>query len=506
MTELNKSDNDDPFLAQYQPSDLKVASEFLSTWLPFISRDTCLDCTKTLSDRIRSLSELQGEDKSGDSPTLDINVESPNENRGSDGNCDNNSVGSLKEDDDTNSLGSWKDGISGWSELPVSEASISGVHSEGRSGMSWADMAQQDELVKEEEQEQQELNDRVVNVNDSTGGLRITKFVGKPATLPREKSECIRFMNVKRKKDFMCFEKVNGKVTNILQGLELHTGIFSAAEQKRIVDYVYTLQEKGKKGELKESTYSAPQKRMRGKECVTLQFGCCYNYTTDKHGNPPGIIKDEMVDPLPDHFKVIIRKLVQWHVIPPTCVPDSCIVNVFEEWDCIPPHADNHDFVRPFCTVSFLSQCNILFGSNLRIVGAGDFDGPFTISLPVGSVLVLNGNGADVAKHCVPSVPTKRISITFRKMDEAKRPVGFVLEPDLQEIQPLSFELDETRQLSTPKSELYVKRRPYGKEGMVEGRRYAENGSQPEPRHSSRNRWGVANQRRIRENMGRADG
>ena len=91
-------------------------------------------------------------------------------------------------------------------------------------------------------------------------------------------------------------------------------------------------------------------------------------------------------------------------------------------------------------------------------------------------------------------------------MDEARRPVGFVLEPDLQEIQPLSFELDETRKLSTPKSELYVKRRPYGKEGMVEGRRYAENGSQSEPRYSSRNRWGVANQRRIRENTGRADG
>lgn len=24
------------------------------------------------------------------------------------------------------------------------------------------------------------------------------------------------------------------------------------------------------------------------------------------------------------------------------------------------------------------------------------------------SVLVLNGNGADVAKHCIPAVPTKR--------------------------------------------------------------------------------------------------
>jgi hypothetical protein len=56
MTELNNPDNDDPFLVQYQPSELKIASEFLSTWLPFLSRDLCRDCTKTLSDRIRSLS------------------------------------------------------------------------------------------------------------------------------------------------------------------------------------------------------------------------------------------------------------------------------------------------------------------------------------------------------------------------------------------------------------------------------------------------------------------
>ena len=56
MTELNKSDKDDPFLVQYQPSDLNIASEFLSTWLPYLSRDLCHNCSKTLSDRIRSLS------------------------------------------------------------------------------------------------------------------------------------------------------------------------------------------------------------------------------------------------------------------------------------------------------------------------------------------------------------------------------------------------------------------------------------------------------------------
>ena len=180
-----------------------------------------------------------------------------------------------------------------------------------------------------------------------------------------------------------------------------------------------------------ERTYSAPSKWMKGKGRVTLQFGCCYNYAIvspfhyltyqscfimglsnyytptasviterilinnrmlklplflwqDKNGNPPGILLDEPVDPIPPLFKVIIRRLVRWHVLPPTCVPDSCIVNIYEEGDCIPPHIDNHDFMRPFCTVSFLSECDILFGSNLKIVGAGEFVGPYSIPLPLG--------------------------------------------------------------------------------------------------------------------------
>ncbi|KAJ6378951.1 hypothetical protein OIU78_029045, partial [Salix suchowensis] len=252
MTEPSKPGNDDPFLVQYQPAELKIVSEFLSTWLPFLSRDLCRNCTKILSDRILFLSELKGEDKSRDFPKMNDNFELPNSNCCSGGNCDNNSLGSSKEEDDLNSIVSWKHGTNGWYETPKSEASTSGLRSEWCSGMSWADMTQEDELAKEEKElEQQELNTRVVNVNDSAGGLRMTKVVGKPTTLPWEKREYIRFMNVKRKMDFMCFEKVNGKLTNILQGLELHTGIFSDAEQKRIVNLVYSHKEKGEKGELK---------------------------------------------------------------------------------------------------------------------------------------------------------------------------------------------------------------------------------------------------------------
>lgn len=59
-------------------------------------------------------------------------------------------------------------------------------------------------------------------------------------------------------------------------------------------------------------------------------------------------------------------------------------MNIYDEGDCIPPHIDHHDFVRPFCTVSFLSECNTLFGSNLEILGPGEFFGPVSIRLPVG--------------------------------------------------------------------------------------------------------------------------
>ncbi|KAG2240768.1 hypothetical protein Bca52824_090513 [Brassica carinata] len=402
--------DDDPFLRKYQPSDLKIASEFLTTWLPFLSRDLCSDCVHVLSRRIRSLhpenscnnnSETVSRD---DKPITHLVVED----------MDSEETDRNVEDD--------RDG--------KFNASVTTSPK-----MSWADMTQEDGLNEEEEEEEQKVSE------DWTKTPQKRK-------LSRDEREQYRFINVKRMKVFSCYEKVKGRRVDILDGLELHTGVFSAAEQKRIVDYVYELQEKGRKGELQERTFTAPHKWMRGKGRVTIQFGCCYNYATDKTGNPPGILQHGAVDPIPLLFKVIIRRLVGWHVLPPTCVPDSCIVNIYDEGDCIPPHIDNHDFLRPFCTVSFLSECDILFGSNLKIDGPGEFSGSYSLPLPVGSVLVLKGNGADVAKHCVPAVPQKRISITFRKMDESKRPVGFTPDPDLQGIKPLPYE--QTTQSTPP--------------------------------------------------------
>ncbi|TKY71347.1 RNA demethylase ALKBH5 [Spatholobus suberectus] len=255
--------------------------------------------------------------------------------------------------------------------------------------------------------------------------------------LSEEQKERIRYSRVQSKKDFTCIERINGRHINVLQGLELHTGVFNAVEQSKIVEWIYRLQWRGQQGKLRDRTYSEPRKWMRGKGRVTIQFGCCYNYAMDKNGNPPGIVRDEEVDPLPPVFKQMIKRMVRWNILPSTCIPDSCIVNIYEEGDCIPPHIDHHDFVRPFYTVSFLNECKILFGSNLQVVCPGEFAGPISIPLPVGSVFVLNGNGADVAKHCIPSVSSKRISITFRKMDENKLPYKFARDPELVGIKPL---------------------------------------------------------------------
>ncbi|KAG8090754.1 hypothetical protein GUJ93_ZPchr0011g28000 [Zizania palustris] len=332
--------------------------------------------------------------------------------------------------------------------------------------MSWEDMAQEDELATGAEE-----GTTTVAADDGEEGSE----AGRPGVqLTREQRELMRFRNVVRKKDFVCFERVNGRLVNILAGLELHTGVFSAAEQQRIVEYVYTLQEKGKLGELGDRTYTEPQKWMRGKGRVTIQFGCCYNYATDKKGNPPGIIRTITSDPMPGLFKVMIKRLVRWNVLPTTCIPDSCIVNIYDPGDCIPPHIDSHDFLRPFCTVSFLSECSILFGSSLKVAGPGEFTGSSSIPLPVGSVLILNGNGADVAKHCVPAVPSKRISITFRKMDPGKHPFSFRDDPELLDITPLETAIQETSRSSSERKNIQIRNLSKSLSKKSKGRTYAQ--------------------------------
>lgn len=162
--------------------------------------------------------------------------------------CDTHSLGSWKDEAETNSYGTnvCSESVLDASPSEVCSNSASIVVETPKVRMSWADMTQEDELEGD--------------------GDALGEVARKKTELSRDQREYLRFMNVRRKKDFICLERIDGKFKNILQGLELHTGVFSAVEQKRIVDCVYELEEKGKKGELK------------GKKCLQLKFYRCSSY------------------------------------------------------------------------------------------------------------------------------------------------------------------------------------------------------------------------------------
>ncbi|XP_020585518.1 uncharacterized protein LOC110028127 [Phalaenopsis equestris] len=131
--------------------------------------------------------------------------------------------------------------------------------------------------------------------------------------------------------------------------------------------------------------------------------------------------------------------MVRWSILPADWIPNSCIINIYDEDDYIPTHIDHHDFVRSFCIVSFMSRSNTLFENEIDVIGPGEFTGSVEIPLPVGSVLVLKGNGGDITKHCISGVQHRKVSVTFRRMDDNKIPYGFRSDSELEELLP--FEL-----------------------------------------------------------------
>ncbi|XP_020586526.1 uncharacterized protein LOC110028850 [Phalaenopsis equestris] len=416
----------DPFLQSFDSSDLQIAKEFLTNWLPFVTKDLCGGCAASIRDRIKLLSpdEQNQEEHQAEEAGGGVGVEESGLGDGEDGSGVADGVDECCEA----SLDGWKHiKATGWDTDPATESP--------KVRMSWADE------LEEEEEEEARKNSLEYGMEDGKGEMRQKK-----TGLSREQRERIRFTGVGRKKDFVCLERVDGKIVNILEGIELHTGVFSAAEQKKIVDFVYELQLKGRNNELGEHTYSEqPETKdhTSGQGCATIQFGCCYSYM-EQNENPPGILRNAAADPIPNLFKLMIKRLIGWHVMPISCVPDCCSVNIYEPGHSVQPNIESNDFVRPFCTVSFLSECDIIFGFNLKVTDAGEVEGSTPISLPIGSVLIFNGKGANLAKHWVQAVPSKRISITFRKMDENKRPVWFKLEPDLQNIRPYDLRVESS--------------------------------------------------------------
>jgi len=224
----------------YTAEELAIAGEFLTTWLPFLSAGLCPSCASSLRGRVDSLlprgnRRLAGRRLCGRTLVLlgflgyflsltciqpsRAAEESPPPPQPVD------QIEPSGWDSDPAHPQNLPFEPSGWDSDPPPPPPPAAPAEKPR--MSWADMAQEDELAAAAED--------AAAADDGDEGAE----AGRPKVrFTREQREQRRLSSVVRNKDFRCYERVHGQLVNILAGLELHAGVFSAAEQRRIVQCV----------------------------------------------------------------------------------------------------------------------------------------------------------------------------------------------------------------------------------------------------------------------------
>nr|KYP70667.1 hypothetical protein KK1_009895 [Cajanus cajan] len=223
-----------------------------------------------------------------------------------------------------------------------------------------------------------------------------------------------RSSQIKLTKGFTAKESVN-----VVKGLKLYEDVFSESEIFKLTDFVNEIHAAGQNGELSGETFILFNKQMKGNKRELIQFGVPIF----------GQIKDDTksnIEPIPALLQDVIDHLIQWKLIPEYKRPNGCIINFFEEGEFSqpflkPPHLD-----QPLSTL-LLSESTMAFGRILMSETDGNYKGPLMLSLKEGSLLVMRGNSADMARNVMCPSPNKRVSITF-----------FRLRPDSNQCQPLS--------------------------------------------------------------------
>ncbi|GLJ11990.1 hypothetical protein SUGI_0181570 [Cryptomeria japonica] len=219
-------------------------------------------------------------------------------------------------------------------------------------------------------------------------------------------------------KNFIGNELVDGKMINIVEGLELYENIFDSSEISGLTSYVQELKLAGRKKQLRGQTFVVSKRPARGHGREMIQFGVPIMNAPLEGEVATGTLKD-LVEPIPTVMEDVINRLFQWQLIRERR-PDSCIINFFNEGDHSQPHICPSYFERPFCILTLLSECSMVFGRSIAMNHPGDYKGPLKVSLHAGSLMVLQGNSADLARYAICSSPLPRATITFVKVKPKK--------------------------------------------------------------------------------------
>ncbi|XP_057424275.1 RNA demethylase ALKBH10B [Lotus japonicus] len=214
-----------------------------------------------------------------------------------------------------------------------------------------------------------------------------------------------RSSQFKLTKGFTAKESVKGHMVNVVKGLKLYEDIFNDSEMSKLSDFVREIHAAGQNGELSGETFILFNKQIKGNKRELIQLGAPIF----------GQIKEDAksnIEPIPALLQRVIDHLIQWQLIPEYKRPNGCIINFFEEGEFSqpflkPPHLD-----QPVSTL-LLSESNMAFGHILISENDGNYKGPLMLSLKKGSLLIMRGNSADMARHVMCPSPNRRISITF---------------------------------------------------------------------------------------------
>lgn len=239
----------------------------------------------------------------------------------------------------------------------------------------------------------------------------------------KQEDDGYRQAMVKTTESFVANELVDGQSVNITKGLKLHENIFDSSELSQVTSFICDLQVAGQQGKLRGQTFITSKRPMKGNGREMIQFGVPIIVKHLKDQAAKETPKD-VVEPIPTILDAIIDRLIRWNLISGNRRPDSCIINFFNEGDYSQPHMHSNHFERPFYTLPLLSECTMVFGRVISMDHPGDYSGSFKHSLVAGSLLAMQGNSVDIARHSICSSPQKRIIITFVKV-QPKKPHDF---------------------------------------------------------------------------------
>ncbi|KAK4780532.1 hypothetical protein SAY87_016638 [Trapa incisa] len=212
-------------------------------------------------------------------------------------------------------------------------------------------------------------------------------------------------------KSFVGNEISDGRMVNVVDGMKLYENLLEDAKVKRLISLVTDLRAAGKKQQFRGKTYSISKRPMKGRGREIIQLGL------PVANGPLEDEKDRIIEAIPALLQEVIEYIVDMNIM--TLKPDSCIIDIYYEGDYSQPCLWPHWFERPFCLLS-LTECNVTFGKVIAIDNPENFKGSLKLSLAPGSLLMMQGKSADIAKYSLPSLRKQRILITFAKSQPKK--------------------------------------------------------------------------------------